>query len=267
MQYASDQYDPYMDPDDPNIQHEEGGDQDRYQMDQNRNAKTAPQAHPGSKVYSGPAQIACLFALVLANTTTEAARYSLNFLVYPDFAPQLKISGTQYGILSGLGFTVVFVLCLIPWGRASDDYRVGRKSVLAAGLIIQLIFSAMQSLCWDFWSLLVVRFGLAVGQAAIAAPSFAIIAHVVHPNFVATANGIFACGIYLGTGLASVAGILSYLYGWQVAHGWGTAAATLPLPLRRLLLLPLLPKLQAAAAAAPATTAHATASAAASDAA
>jgi MFS family permease len=219
MQYASDQYDPYMDQDDPYMHPGGGGDQDNFQMDRNAPPpKLSPQIHPGSKVYSTAAQIICLLALVLANTTTEAARYSLNFLVYPDFAPQLKISGTQYGILSGLGFTVVFVLCLIPWGRASDDYRVGRKSVITAGLIIQLIFSALQSLCWDFWSLLIVRFGLAVGQAAIAAPSFAIIAHVVHPSFVATANGVFACGIYLGTGLASVAGILAFLYGWQVAR-------------------------------------------------
>jgi MFS family permease len=228
MQYASDQQDPYMDPHDPDAHQEGGLDQDRYETDQNGNARPTrmtPQRYPGSKVYSSAAQIICLVALVLANTTTEAARYSLNFLVYPDFAPQLKISGTQYGILSGLGFTVVFVLCLIPWGRASDDYRVGRKSVIAAGLIIQLIFSALQSLCWDFWSLLIVRFGLAVGQAAIAAPSFAVIAHVVHPSFVATANGIFACGIYLGTGLASVAGILAYLYGWQVARRTWAAAS------------------------------------------
>jgi MFS family permease len=171
-----------------------------------------------SKSYSVAAQISCLVALLLANMTTEAARYSLNFMVYPDLAPELGITGTQYGILSGLGFTVVFVLCLIPWGRTSDDYRIGRKTVIIAGLIIQLLFSSLQALAYNFWSLLVIRFGLAVGQAAIAAPSFAIIAHVFDSGSVATAYGVFTCGIYLGTGVASLASLFTYFFGWQVDH-------------------------------------------------
>ena len=165
-------------------------------------------------------KFAALFALLFANIVTTGARYSLSFTIYPDLGPDLGITGVQYGVLSGLGFSIVFMLCLIPWGRAADVDWIGRRTVILFGLVLQLIFCSMQAAAWDFWSLLFIRFGLAAGQAAITAPSLAIIAQLFYyDGGISMANSVFNMGTYVGSGLASLAGLLSFIYGWQASFG------------------------------------------------
>ena len=54
--------------------------------------------------------------------------------------------------------------------------------------------------------LLLARFGVAIGEAALAAPALSLIADYFAPNRRATALSVYALGIYLGAGLANLVG-------------------------------------------------------------
>jgi predicted MFS family arabinose efflux permease len=162
--------------------------------------------------------VECILLVILCavNIATQGSRFSLNFVFYPHLQRDLGLTDTEYGILSGMGFSVIMVACMIPWGLAADNPLVGRKLVILAGLGIQGIFCSLQSVAWGFWSLLFIRFGLAAGQSAIQAPCLAILAKSYQrTGSLATANALFTMGIYLGGGLASIGGELAYIYGWK----------------------------------------------------
>jgi MFS family permease len=155
---------------------------------------------------SNAAKMFILMALVFANVTTHSSRISFNFLSYPDLVPQLNPPpGSSYRVIAGIGFSIVFVLSLGPWGRAADDPKFGRCSVVLAGLLIQLICTALQGFVADIWSLLVCRLCLAFGQAAIAAPGLAIIANIYLQGGAKSATDVFTSHFRLSGSLAILA--------------------------------------------------------------
>jgi MFS family permease len=160
-------------------------------------------------------RVVLLIVLVFANAASQGSRYNINFMYYPYLSDELNISFWQYGCLSGIGFTLVSSLCMIPWGRAADLPSFGIRYVLTCGLMLQALFGFLQCLSWNFWSLLVLRSGIAAGQAAIMSPCYAIIGETFKGDS-GVANGIFSSGFYVGYGiLASLAGVLVALWGLQ----------------------------------------------------
>src|SRR4030095_1839732 len=71
--------------------------------------------------------------------------------------------------------------------------------------------------------LLLARFGVAIGEAALAAPALSLVADYFAPDRRATALSVYALGIFLGAGLASLVG------GALLSHLEGNAAIVLPL--------------------------------------
>ena len=157
--------------------------------------------------------VGVLFALTFANAMSWASRYSLH---YNFVHMQIPMSSTEYGFISGFGYTIIYVLCLIPWGRAADTPWIGNRNVVIAGLLMQMIFTALQGLSWDFWSLIIFRFGIAAGQAATISPCVAIIGKTFFEEELSTANAIFTTGYFGGAGfVSSLSEPLSYWYGGQ----------------------------------------------------
>ena len=165
-------------------------------------------------------EVLLLITLCAVNIATQGSRFSLNFVFYPHLQTDLALTDTEYGILSGMGFSVIMVGCMIPWGLAADNALIGRRNVILVGLLIQGLFCSLQGAAWGFWSLLFIRFGLAAGQSAIQAPCLATLAKFYQDSGgLATANALFTMGIYIGGGLASLGGELAYVYGWQTTFG------------------------------------------------
>ena len=155
-----------------------------------------------------------IIALAFVNSVSWASRYSFHFN-YGHL--ELSLTATEYGFISGIGYTAVYVVCLIPWGRASDLPWIGNRSVILTGLLIQMIFTSLQGYAWDFSSLLIVRFGIAAGQAAIVSPCVAIIGRLYSLGELSTANAIFTVGYFSGSGfVASLSEPLSNWYGPRV---------------------------------------------------
>ena len=157
--------------------------------------------------------------LTLANTSAFIDRQILGLLVGP-IRRDLGISDAQMGILYGLAFALCYTLLGIPLGRAAD--RMSRRAIIGWGIAVWSIMTVLCGLARSYDQLLLARFGVAIGEAALAAPALSLIADYFVPDRRATALSVYALGIYLGAGLANLVG------GALLARFDGTATVAWP---------------------------------------
>jgi MFS family permease len=150
--------------------------------------------------------------LALANTSAFIDRQILGLLVGP-IRRDLGITDTQMGVLYGLAFALFYTLLGIPIGRAAD--RASRRAIIAVGIAVWSVMTALCGIARTYDQLLLARFGIAIGEAALAAPALSLIADYFAPNRRATALSFYTIGVYLGAGLANLVGgaVLSRLDG------------------------------------------------------
>jgi len=173
------------------------------------------------------ALVAALSTLTLANLATQATRFLLNFLYMEEkkgasadphinIALDLGMTPTEFGLLSGPLLLVVIVVSSVFIGSVADDVRVGPRTVLVGGMLLQGVAMCAQGLVTSMPALFAVRFVFAVGQAAVTAPGLSLIAQNMPKLHHPTANSAFGTGVYLGSGLAAAGGILALKVGWRI---------------------------------------------------
>jgi MFS family permease len=166
--------------------------------------------------------------------------YILNFIdrgllsvVAPQMKPELGISDTAFGLLTGFGFALLYTVVGIPLAQyAETRHRVWIMTVCVA------LWSLMTALCGlaaevtigsltigAFWILLACRVGVGIGEAGCTPPANSLIADYYPPKSRSTALGYYAMGVTLG-------GLLANLIGGPItdAFGWRTAFFVLGLP-------------------------------------
>ena len=158
--------------------------------------------------------------LTLANASAFIDRQILGLLVGP-IKRDLAISDTQMGLLYGLAFALFYTLLGLPIGRAAD--RGNRRAIIGIGIAAWSVMTVLCGLARTYDELLLARFGVAIGEAALAAPALSLIADYFAPERRATALSVYALGIFLGAGLANLVG------GALLSHLAGDAAIVLPL--------------------------------------
>ena len=166
--------------------------------------------------------------------------YILNFVdrgllavVGPDLVPELGLSDTQFGLLTGFGFALLYTIVGIPLARYADaGHRVWIMTVCVA------LWSLMTVLCGlateitigsitigAFWVLLMCRVGVGIGEAGCTPPANSLIADYYAPRDRSQALGVYAMGVTLGGMFANLIG------GWVTdAFDWRTAFFVVGLP-------------------------------------
>ena len=159
--------------------------------------------------------------------------YILNFVdrgllsvVAPAMKPELGISDTAFGLLTGFGFALLYTVVGIPLAQfAETRHRVWIMTVCVA------LWSLMTALCGlaaditigsltigAFWVLLACRVGVGIGEAGCTPPANSLIADYYPPKRRSTALGFYAMGVTLGTVLANViGGPITDAFGWRWA--------------------------------------------------
>jgi len=135
-------------------------------------------------------------------------------VVLQDIKIDLNLSDTQLGLLGGIAFALFYAVMGIPIGRWAD--RGNRVSIIA---ICTALWSAAVALCGaaaNFAQLLLIRVGVAVGEAGCYAPSLSLISdyfpRVDRPR--AFARYMLGAPLALVIGYFT-AGWLNELYGWR----------------------------------------------------
>lgn len=171
-------------------------------------AGAAPTLDTGSRRSAG-----LLFLFLLLHVLNQIDR---NLLA--GFGPQvvadLNLSHTQFGLLSGLAFTAFYAVMALSSGLLAD--RLGRTRVMAGGLAIWSLFTAISGMATSFAMLLAARPIVATGEATLVPTATALLAERFAPGRLATVIGIFFMGIPMGLGGSYlIAAKLGPLLGWR----------------------------------------------------
>jgi predicted MFS family arabinose efflux permease len=127
--------------------------------------------------------------------------------------------------LGGLGtaFTLLYAFAGVPLGRMAD--RASRKKLLAAGVFVWSLLTALSGAARSFWELFAMRLGVGVGEAVCAPAATSLIGDLVPPARRARALSLFMMGLPIGIAL-------SFFVGSAVAqaHGWRAAFLVAGIP-------------------------------------
>jgi MFS family permease len=127
----------------------------------------------------------------------------------------LRISDTQFGLLTS-GFIVVYMLTAPVFGVLGDTRS--RTRLIALGIFIWSLATALGGLAWSFASLLVARAAVGIGEAAYGTIAPGLISDYYPRSKRGRVFAVFFAAIPIGSALSYVVtGQIDVHYGWRSA--------------------------------------------------
>lgn len=127
---------------------------------------------------------------------------------------ELALSDTQFGLLAGIGFAVLYSVLGIPAALWAD--RRDRVILLGVATITWSLMTAMNGLATGFWTLLAARAAVAVGEAGGIAPLHSLIADLHEEGSRARAFSILQLGGPIGMFVAFCGGgLIAASFEWR----------------------------------------------------
>ena len=139
-----------------------------------------------------------LFLLFLANLFNFFDRTIPAIIIEP-IRMEWDLSDLQLGMI-GTAFTIVYAIAGVPLGRMADTGS--RRKIMGWGLTVWSGLTAVNGLAWNFWSFLLIRMGVGIGEASYAPAANSLIGDLFPAHKRARAMGIFMLGLPLGLLLA-----------------------------------------------------------------
>lgn len=139
-----------------------------------------------------------LFLLFLANLFNFFDRTIPAIIVEP-IRLEWHLSDFQLGML-GTAFTLVYAIAGLPLGRMADNGS--RKKLMGCGLAVWSGLTAVNGMVGSFWTFLLVRMGVGIGEASYAPAANSLIGDLFPAHRRARAMGLFMLGLPLGLLLA-----------------------------------------------------------------
>jgi MFS family permease len=136
-------------------------------------------------------------------------------LVLQDIKVDLHLSDTQLGVLTGIAFAMFYSLMGISIARWAD--RGHRIFIIALATALWSAAVVCSGIAQSFIQLLLIRVGVAVGEAGCLPPSHSLIADYFNRAERPRAVAIYMLGGPLGLLIGYLpAGWLNELYGWRI---------------------------------------------------
>jgi MFS family permease len=146
---------------------------------------------------------------------------------------ELGLSGTQLGFLLS-AFYYSYVAAMVPAGWLAQRY--GANRVLAAGIVIWSVATLLTGFAAGFWSLLLLRLLLGVGESAGFPCASQLFAGQLKPAQIDMANGVLGFSYLVGPAIGTVlGGLLMPIYGWRAVFiVFGAASVLCMWPIARI---------------------------------
>jgi MFS family permease len=141
--------------------------------------------------------------LTLANILSGIDRHIMTVLVGP-IRKEFLISDTQFSLLQGAAFTLVYCFAAYPLGRLAD--RVNRCTLITFGITLWSLMTLYSGFAGSYTEMLFARAGVGIGEAVLIPASLSLIADYFKPAQRGRPIGIFSSATFLGTGVALLAG-------------------------------------------------------------
>lgn len=135
----------------------------------------------------------------------------------------MGLSDKQIGLMTGLSFAIFYSTLSIPIAVIAD--RWNRSHIISLSVGIWSVMTVLCGAATNFLQLFLARVGVGIGEAGSSPASHSLIADLFPPERRATALGIFAISVSLGSFIAYTSG------GWMAANiGWRAAFLVAGLP-------------------------------------
>lgn len=165
----------------------------------------------GKSIATGPGRVlALLFAANLLNFYDR----TLPAVLAEPIRIAWGLSDVHIGLV-GAAFTLAYALAGLPLGRLADTRS--RKWIIAIGLVVWSLLTGVNGLVGGFVSLLIVRIGIGLGEAAFAPAANALIADLYPSARRGRATGMLMLGLPIGMILAffTTGAIADYFGTWR----------------------------------------------------
>ena len=186
---------------------------------------TGGESRPGSSVYAWYVVI----ILMIAQVFSFIDRMIMGLLVGP-IRSTFQISDTEYSLLAGFAFALFYGVMGLPLARIADSKS--RRGLIATGIAVWSVMTAVCGLAKGFWTLFFARVGVGVGEATLSPAAYSIITDYFPKRVLATALSVFTIGVTVGSGLAYMIGgkivgyvdslgqltlpVIGDVHGWQL---------------------------------------------------
>ena len=136
----------------------------------------------------------------------------------------LDLSDVQISLIGGVSFGLFYSLVGIFIGRLADS--MNRPLLIALGVFIWSLTTALSGLASKFWQLLILRMGVGLGEAALLPSTLSLLTDYFPPKRLATPTSVFLLGAPIGIGLSFAAGgfLFDVAQGIVAADGWQDVA-------------------------------------------
>ena len=157
------------------------------------------------------------FFLLMFLTLLNCINYVDRNLI-PSFSnwivPELELSNTQFGLISGILFIFVYAVGGVFMGTIAD--RVNRMKFIALGVAIWSAVTAVSGAARGFYSLAVPRMLVGVGESVLAPSALSTLGDRFPSQWQGFAVGVFGMGVPLGLGGSLfIVAYLEPLFGWR----------------------------------------------------
>lgn len=130
-------------------------------------------------------------------------RIVISLLVDPIKA-DLGLTDTQVSLLIGMAFVLVYSAAGLIMGALVD--RLSRSTLLAIGVAVWSLMTALCGMASTFWTLFFARAGVGIGEATLTPAGYSLISDAFERRRLGLALGIFTMGGAIGTGLSLILG-------------------------------------------------------------
>jgi MFS family permease len=132
----------------------------------------------------------------------------------------MSLSDVQISLIGGLSFGLFYASVGVFVGRLADSLH--RPWLIAMGVFIWSLTTALSGLASKFWQLLFLRMGVGLGESALLPSTLSLLADYFPPKRLATPTSVFLLGAPIGIGLSFAAGgyLFSVAQDITAADGW-----------------------------------------------
>ena len=133
-----------------------------------------------------------------------------NFII-----PDLSLTNTQFGILTGFGFLFFYSIMGLFMGILADKFH--RPKLIAIGVGLWSALTAISGAARGFIGLLLPRMFIGVGESILTPTSLSLLGDKFPQNKMGFVTGAYYMGIPIGAGLSLIiAGYLGPTIGWRM---------------------------------------------------
>ena len=153
--------------------------------------------------------------MLIVMIVSFADRAIVSVLAQP-IKEDLNLTDTDLGMIQGLGFSILYACLGIPLGILAE--RASRKLLIAASIAIWSVVTALCGAATSFFTLLLCRIGVGIGEAGVMPPAVSLISDHFTPSRRGSMLGVLNLGAPIGFLIGQVlGGWIASQWGWRMA--------------------------------------------------